>query len=66
MEQEASAHFRPKVEKFRCIRSIGFHNHGEGPYVGLLLVEIAYKSFYILDTIKNPTCPSLVTFASAS
>ena len=53
MEQEASAQFRPKVEKFRCIWSIGFHNHGEGPYMGLLLVEIAYKSFYILDTFKN-------------
>ena len=25
-----------------CKRSIGFHNHGEGHYYGLLLVESAY------------------------
>ena len=25
----------------------GFHNHGEGPYYGLLLVESVYYRFYI-------------------
>ena len=27
--------------------TIGFHNHGEGPYWGLLLVESAYWRFHI-------------------
>ena len=28
--------------QYSCKRSIGSHNHGEGPYYGLLLVESAY------------------------
>ena len=40
-----------------CRRSIGFtigfHNHREGPYQGLLLVESAYQRFHIKDTIKT-------------
>ena len=27
--------------------TIGFHNHGEGHYYGLLLVESAYQHFHI-------------------
>ena len=31
----------------RSIGSNRFYNHGEGPYYGLLLVEIAYLCFHI-------------------
>ena len=30
-----------------------YHNHGEGPYKGLLLVKSAYKGFHISDTIDS-------------
>ena len=30
-----------------CKRSTGFHNHGKGPYYGLLLVESTYERIHL-------------------
>ena len=46
-----SSHYSLKRRLSECSRR--FHNHGEGPYYGLLLVDSAYKHFHIEDTIKT-------------
>ena len=39
--------------------TIGFHNHREYPYQGLLLVEGAYSRFHIQDTINTGVDPTV-------
>ena len=42
-EQDLSRHARRHLPPQVVLGStIGFHNHGEGPYYGLLLIESAY------------------------